>query len=110
AHARRVDLERHPHIDDRLKGRAKLRLAGERVVGKRLHRSIPLWEVDVPDGVEPTGLGRGLDLLEVWLHYVDDAARREVFREDDFAQIPVVNGADDKVELVLAKEVLHLPH
>src|SRR5690606_41204583 len=33
-----------------------------------------------------------------------------IFREDDLSQIAVVDGADDEIELVLAEEVLHLPH
>lgn len=58
------------------------------------------------DRVEPAGLDRGMDLLEVRKHHVLERSLREILGEDDLAEVPVVNRSDDEIEPVRFKKGL----
>ena len=95
-----VDLEGDAPGDHAVKDRLQTLFENQRVVVAMRFRRIPLRQVQVPDGVEPPGLHRTLNLIEVWQKNLFQRLASKVVRENHGAIAEIVDRADDEVVLV----------
>src|SRR5262245_58822929 len=97
---RRVDLETDATLDHRVENVEQTVAVAKWIVVAVGFGSVTLWQVEVPDDVEPARLDRHFDLVEVWGKDVVQRSLAKVLGENDCPVFPVMHEADDKIIIV----------